>query len=89
MSYGHWTDTGNLFRVLADIEIERGSTRPRHPTGLVDALPAPAVELDRLSFLYGVVPIGPEPMPGQVLAVAGAHVAWLAWLDPATGRPRS
>jgi hypothetical protein len=56
--------------------------------GLVDALPVPDVALDRLSFLYGVVPVGPDPVPPQVLGVAGAHVAWLAWLDAASGRPR-
>jgi hypothetical protein len=56
--------------------------------GLVDALPRPEMTFERLSFLYGVVPIGHESLPARVLAVAGPHVAWLAWLDPASGRPR-
>ena len=56
--------------------------------GLVDTLPRPEMALERLSFLYGVVPIGHESLSAQVLAAAGAHVAWLAWLDPVSGRPR-
>jgi hypothetical protein len=56
--------------------------------GLVDTLPRPEMALERLSFLYGVVPIGHESLSAQVLAAAGAHVAWLAWLDPVSARPR-
>jgi hypothetical protein len=52
-------------------------------TGLVPQLPAPPPPtLDEgISFLYGVVPLGVPGEPPRALARAGAHGAWLEWLD--------
>jgi hypothetical protein len=83
VSDGHWTDTGNLFRVLADIDFQGASP-------VYERLArAAADDTEIVALLDAAAPVGRDPMRAQVLAVAGAHVAWLAWLDRASGRPRS
>jgi hypothetical protein len=52
-------------------------------TGLVPQLPAPpsSTPAEGISFLYGVVPLGIPGEEPRALARAGAHGAWLEWLD--------
>jgi hypothetical protein len=52
-------------------------------TGMVPQLPAPRPETpaEGISFLYGVVPLGIPGERPRALARAGAHGAWLSWLD--------
>ena len=51
--------------------------------GLVPQLPAPRIErpAEGIWFLYGIVPLGVPDEPPRALARAGAHGAWLDWLD--------
>jgi uncharacterized protein DUF2332 len=50
--------------------------------GLVPRLPAPlSTPADDSSFLFGVVPLGIPGEEPRALARAGAHGAWLEWLD--------
>jgi hypothetical protein len=50
--------------------------------GLVPGLPAPlSTPAEGVSFLFGVVPLGIPGEEPHALARAGAHGAWLEWLD--------
>jgi hypothetical protein len=52
-------------------------------TGVVPQVPSPPLETlaDGISFLYGIVPLGIPDEPPRPLARAGAHGAWVDWLD--------
>lgn len=49
--------------------------------GLVADLPVPPTTREGIYFLYGVVSLGRDHRNPVVLARAGAHGAWLEWLD--------
>jgi hypothetical protein len=57
--------------------------------GLVPALPTPATPrpADRISFLYGYMPLGAPGHPPRAVARAGAHGAWIEPLEPASSTP--
>jgi hypothetical protein len=54
--------------------------------GLVRELPAPPAPTDKLSFLYGIVPLGTSSahQAPRAIALAGPHGAWLEWLGSST-----
>jgi hypothetical protein len=60
-------------------------------TGLVPQLPQPATPTpaEDISFRYGVVPLGVPGEQPRTLARAGAHGAWLEWLEVDSHRRRA
>ena len=76
-------DHPRFARLLSELALERPMWWVSgEGTGMVPQLPAPAQETaaERICFLYGVVPLG-IPSEPRTLARAGAHGAWLDWLD--------
>ena len=77
-------DHPRFARLLSELALERPMWWVSgEGTGMVPQLPAPRPEThaEGISFLYGVVPLGIPSEQPRALARAGAHGAWLEWLD--------
>jgi hypothetical protein len=82
---GYLPDQQRFVELLAELARERPLWWVSgEGSGLVAQLaaPPPSVPAEGVSFLYGVVPLGVPGEQPRALALAGAHGAWLEWVDP-------